>query len=451
MRGAAFLAAAWLAGAAAAKPAPRQLWAVDLPDSPVGSVAAAGGLAYVALMDGSVRAYSIETGKEKWKRSLGMAPQSGVAVGGGMVLVAGTDRKLHAWAAGDGGSKWQADLAAQAVTEVVAGDTMAVVGEGNKTCSAWNLANGVSLWRVAALGDLVAAPWIGGSQVVFGTTAHTVYAVAKLTGEVQRQAILSGEAYGRPGGDPEGAARGLLALGTHDGRLHVLTAAGDKLWAVKLRGVPRAAPLPTPEAIYVGTDQGLVYALGRDGRIRWNTGVGGPVVDRLAATPGRVVAGAGGVIAFLDPDSGRVREQVVPGGTVTSLAQDAGTVVAATTARKLVGAGVRVDEPEEVVNTVRALASVIVEPVTFAPRLGGRATLSFSLREARPLVVDVADARGRRVKLLTSRDRAWPDTYRFEWDGITEANKIAPPGVYRLRIVAGEEEMAMGIEVVGGR
>lgn len=441
-----------LAAGAGAKPeVPRLLWQTVLPDSPVGGVAAAGGLAFVALLDGTVRAYALETGKEKWKRSLGVPPQTGAAVGGGVVLVAGTDRKLRAWTAGDGTPRWQADLAAQASTEIAVGDTLAVVGEGNKTCSAWNLANGASLWRCATLGELVAAPWIGAERVVFGTTAHTVYAVAKLTGAVERQAILSGEAYGRPGGEPGGGARALLALGTHDGRLHALTTEGDRLWAAKLRGIPRAAPLLRPEALYAGTDQGLVYAIGRDGRIRWDTGVGGPVVDRIAAVPHRIAVGAGGVIAFLDPDTGRVLEQIVPGGIVTGMAEEDGTVVAATSARTLVGAGVRVRAAGEEAKAPPGLVSVVVEPTTFAPRNGGRVSITFSLREARPLVVDVADARGRRVKLLTSRDRAWPDTYRFEWDGVTEAQKIAPPGVYRLRVVAGEEDMAMGIEVVGGR
>ena len=77
--------------------------------------------------------------------------------------------------------------------------------------------------------------------------------------------------------------------------------------------------------------------------------------------------------------------------------------------------------------------------------------VTFSLTEPRSLVVDVADARGRRVRLLTNRDRAWPDTYRYEWDGMTEGKKPAVPGVYRIRVVAGEEEASVGIEVAGPR
>ena len=174
-------------------------------------------------------------------------------------------------------------------------------------------------------------------------------------------------------------------------------------------------------------------------------------MDRLAATPGRIVAGAGGVLAFVDPDSGRVMESVVPGGTVTALAEDGGTVVVATTARRLAAAGVRMPVGAAPSAPAPALVSVVVEPTTVSPRTGGRVTVTFSLREASPLVVDVSDARGRRVKLLASKDRAWPDTYRFVWDGVTEGQKIAPAGIYRLRVVAGEEDMAMGIEVVDGR
>ncbi len=448
---AAVLLAAVLGSRAMAKGGAHLLWTTDLPDAPVGTVAAAGGLAFVALADGTVRAYALESGKERWKRTLGAAPRTGVAAGGGCVLVADSDRKLHAFGAVDGAPRWTAELTAQASSEIAAGDALAALGEGNRTCTAWKLADGVRLWRAVALGEVVAAPWIGADRVVFGTTAHTVYAVAKLTGEVQRQVILSGEAYGRPAGDAEGVAGGLLALGTHDGRVAALDPAGDRLWTAKVRGIPRAAPLLRPEAVYAGTDQGLMYALSRAGSIRCNTGLGGPVVERLAATPGRVVAAAGGVVAFLDPDSGRVMEQVVPGGTVTALAEEGGTVVVATTAHKLAAAGVRVAGGAAAAQPAAALLSVVVEPTTFSPRTCGRVTVTFSLREARPLVVDVSDARGRRVKLLASKDRAWPDTYRFVWDGVTEGQKMAPAGVYRLRVVAGEEDMAMGIEVVDGR
>lgn len=427
---------------------PHILWTKELPDTPVGGVAADGGLVFVALIDGTLRAYRVADGRELWHRDLGESPQTGPAVGGGLVLVVDTAKRLRAFAAADGSPRWDATLAAQASSEIAAGDTVCALGVGNKTCAAFSLADGKLLWRVAAMGDVVGAPWIGDSTVVFGSSGHTVYAVAKLSGEVSREFVMSGEVYGRPGGEPGTGA--LVTVGTHEGRLHALTLSWTRPWSARVRGIPRAAPLEMPDTVYAGTDQAIVYALDRsDGSVRWMTGVGGPVRERLVALPGRLAVGAGGAISFLSMATGRLVRDLAVGGLITGLAADAGTVVAATSARNLVAAGVRVGETAAPAEAEAALASVIVEPARVNVREGIGTVVIFSLRQPRPLVVDVADARGRRVRLLANRDRAWPDTYRFEWDGRDENKKPVKPGVYRVRVDAGEEDVSVGIDVVG--
>lgn len=427
---------------------PRVLWSVDLPDAPVGGVAAAGGLAFTALMDGTLRAWRMSDGREMWRRDLGETPQTGPACGGSMVVLADTAKRLRAFAAADGAPRWDATLAAQASSEIAAADTVCALGVGNKSCGAFSIADGKPLWRVAAIGDVVAAPWIGEALVVFGSTGHTLYAVAKLTGEVAREFVLTGEVYGRPGG--ESGANALVVVGTHEGRLDAITLGWSRLWSSRVRGIPRPAPLVMPDQVLVGTDQAMVYALDRrTGAIRWASGVGGPVMERIVAVPGRLAVGAGGAISFLGLGTGRLVRNLAVGGLITGMAADGGTVVAATSTRRLVAAGIRVGEAAAAPGKASALASVVVEPARVNVRAGENAVVTFSLREPRPLVVDVADARGRRVRLLVNRDRAWPETYRFEWDGRDETQKPVKPGVYRIRVDAGEEEISVGIDVVG--
>ena len=381
-----------------------------------------------------------------------MAAQTSPVFVGGVVILADTAKRLRAFDALTGAPKWEASLTAQATSEIGTSDSVACLGEGNRTCAAYAVADGKPLWRVTMLGDTVGAPFVGDQSAVFGDTGHALYAVAKLSGEVSRQIILSGEVYGRVGGEVGAASGSLLVVGTHDGRLHGVTAGWDRHWAARIRGIVRATPLVRPGAVYAGSDQAVVYRLDKgDGTIVWATGVGGPVVEEMSYQPFGLMVPAGAVVSVLDPETGRLERDLPAGGVITGMAVDAGTMVFATANRVMGAIGVRVPEKIEIPKKEPGLVSVIVEPNIVVPKKGMGTVVTFSLTEPRPLVVDVTDARGRRVRLLANRDRAWPDTYRYEWDGMTEAKKPAVPGVYRIRVVAGEEEASVGIEVAGPR
>jgi hypothetical protein len=288
---------------------------------------------------------------------------------------------------------------------------------------------------------------------VFGTTGHKMYAASRTNGEFARETVLGGEAIGRPGGEPSSTRKSLLALGVHDGRLYAFTGGWQRAWVASLRGVARAAPLVRPDGVLVGTDEGVLYLLDKDsGTVVWRTGVGGPVADRLVMQPAGLAVGAGGAILYVNPVTGMVRATLTTGGLVLSMAEDAGTAVVTTTGRRLVAAGVRVAAVKPAPPKASVIESLVTDPPVFNVRNAPPGLLiTFSLGEVRPLTVDVADARGRRIKLLTSRDRAWPGTYRFEWLGTDEKGKQAPPGVYRIRVTAGDTEISAGIEVAGIR
>jgi outer membrane protein assembly factor BamB len=435
---------------------PRVLWSVELPDTPQGLLDAGGGLAYVALTDGTVRAYRLADGSEAWKASLDpsspdIAPQTGTAWMRGTVFVADTGRNLRALVASSGTPAWDAQLLAQASSEISARGDLVVVGEGNRACAAFNAGDGRLAWRSGVLGDVTAAPFIGDREVVFGTTGHKMYAAARANGEFTRETVLGGEAIGRPGGEPSSTRKSLLAMGVHDGRVYAFTGGWQRAWVAKLRGVARAAPLVRPDGVLVGTDEGVLYLLDKDsGAVVWRTGVGGPVADRMVIQPAGLVVGAGGTVIYVDPSNGRVRSTLAVAGLVHSVAEDAGTVVATTSERRLVAVGVRVVPAKPAPPKPMAVESLVTDPPVFNARNAPPGLLiTFSLTEVLPMTVDVADARGRRVKLLTNRDRAWPGTYRFEWLGTDEKGKRVSPGVYRVRVTAGDTEVSAGIEVAG--
>jgi hypothetical protein len=407
---------------------------------------------YLALVDETLRAYRMHDGREEWKRDLAVAAQTSPVFVKGVVILADTSKRLRAFDAASGAPKWEALLAAQATSEIGTSESVACLGEGNRTCAAYGVADGKPLWRVTMLGDVVGAPFIGDERAVFGDTGHALYAVAKLSGEVSRQIILSGEVYGRTGGEVGAASGSLTVVGTHDGRLHGVTAAWDRHWAARVRGIVRATPLVRPGAVYAGSDEAIVYRVDKgDGRIVWATGVGGPVVEAMSYQPFGLMVPAGACVSVLDPVTGRIERDLPAGGVVVGMCEEAGTMIFVTANRLLGAIGVRVPDKVEPPKKEAGLVSVVVEPNIVVPKKGMGTVITFSLTEPRPLVVDVCDARGRRVRLLANRDRAWPDTYRYEWDGMTEAKKPAVPGVYCIRVVAGEEEASVGIEVAGPR
>ena len=79
----------------------------------------------------------------------------------------------------------------------------------------------------------------------------------------------------------------------------------------------RARPLVSPETVFAGTDQGVAYAFDKgDGTVRWRTGVGGTVVERLALLPaGLVVAAAEEMVGVRRPThrQSEWEEEVAPG------------------------------------------------------------------------------------------------------------------------------------------
>lgn len=454
--GVAGLGLAVLAAPAGAEDAgmPGILWQRDLPDQARGGVSVGEGAAYVALMDGTLRAYGAVDGQQKWKAEIGTAPQTAAAYSEGVVAVVDSRRRLLVFSASTGARLWESDLRGQASSDIGAGTGVMCTGEGNKSCAAFGAKDGAPLWQVAALGDIVSAPWVGEEAVVFGSTGHKLYVVAKLSGEVVKEVVLTGEVYGRVGADRAGAGDQFVfaAVGTHEGKLHAFSPGWRKRWEAKCRGVVRAAPLVVGNAVFAGTEESFLYAFKRDrGTMKWRTGIGGAVVEKLVLAGRHLVAGAGGALKFVNARNGEIVHAVEAGGAIQGMDILEGRIVAVTSVRRLLAVGVRAAEKASEQRDLSMLASVVLEPERVNPRRRETAALTFSMLKAGPLLVEVLDSRGKRVKLLTERRRARADTYRFVWNAVDDSGIEAVPGIYRIRVKAGDEEVFVGLDVMGRR
>ncbi len=435
----------------ALKAEPRLLWEARLPEAAFGGVAVGEGLVFVILVDGRLCAYDLEAGKQKWSRDLKEDPRTGPAFAAGRVAFVDASRTLRAVKASDGKDAWHSLLEVQASSEIGASGDLFCLGVGNMACAAFSASDGKPAWRVETMGDVIGAPWVESRRVLIGTTGHKLYSVARQTGELLAEATLDGELIGGPGAESEAARDSLVCVGLHNMILEARSASMKQAWQTSVHGMVRTSPLVNPSVVYAGTDQGMLYAFHRgSGGMLWRHGVGGPLVDRMIMLPGALVVGAGPALHFLDPSDGHPRQEFVLGGRIQGLAEMDGIVVAVTSERKLVAAGIRV-APVEPEPEPPLLASVVADPPRVNPSRGTTSMLTFTLVRRAPLTVDVADASGRRMRLVTHREMAEAGTYRFRWNGTDEKGKILGPGVYRMRIVAGEERVSVGVELAGRR
>ena len=428
----------------------RELWSAEMPEAIQGNLAAMDGCVFVALADGTLRALKLEDGSEKWRKVTGGDVEAGLVVWGGAVVMADAWGRLRAFSSKTGESLWDSRLQSRAIS-IGAGGNAVCVGEAG-ACSAFGLKQGGSLWRFPTGGEVQTPPWVGDDAAIFGSADHHVYFLDVRTGKEKKSVILSGEVFGGPAGESAAARRPAVVVGTHDGKLHMILRSGEKVWTVRTRGIVRAVPLLLPEVVVIGTDEGMLYSVARDsGTVKWSAALGGAVVDRLVSLGDTVAVGAGGTLNFVQLKTGEVLAAIPVGGVVRSVAGFSGRVVAATSLRRLVAAGIRVEAAKAGEKAPVGLVSLVVEPRRVNARKGEVVSVSFSLLDERSLTVDVADQGGRRVKLLDNRDKAWPRTYQYEWDGRDGKGKVVASGIYRLRVVSGPEEFNVGVEVLGRR
>lgn len=96
--------------------------------------------------------------------------------------------------------------------------------------------------------------------------------------------------------------RGVVYVGSDDGRLYALGAkAGVVRWSRQTGGPVRSSPAVAGGTVFVGSDSGFLYAFGTaTGAVRWRRNLGGAVTAPPLVTGGQVIVGSrgGDVYAF---------------------------------------------------------------------------------------------------------------------------------------------------------
>jgi outer membrane protein assembly factor BamB len=245
------------------------LWEIDLhdskgiyPDRGGMALAANDGLLYAATLGGHVAAIDSIRGTVRWNMALGEPVYGGVTLSGDRVIVpAGNGLAVLDRMTGEvhrtittGGRLDTAPAVADGVA-YIAGDDAVV--------SAFRLDDGQLLWRAEADGPFDAAPILRGTRLIVASMAGSVIAF-DITAGAQ---LWKTKASRKPiAVSPALSADGLLFVAADDGHVHVIAAeTGNLIRSRRVAAVPlRSAPVVSGETVFIGADDGNIYALDPD-------------------------------------------------------------------------------------------------------------------------------------------------------------------------------------------
>lgn len=244
------------------------LWDFDLPD-PKGLYPDRGAMAlsdagtlYAATLGGQIIALDAVRGTRRWAASLKGPIYGGLAIADDLLLVPDNSR-LRALDRENGTEKWSVALGGRLDTAPGASDGLAYVTCDDGLVSAFALQTGAEQWRAQTDGAYDAAPLIKNGTVYTATMAGTVYALDAQTGKTRWKTSVTSRPIAAA---PALSVDGLLFVPADDGYLHIVAArTGNLIRSRRVSAAPlRSSPVCSGQTVFVGADDGNVYALDAD-------------------------------------------------------------------------------------------------------------------------------------------------------------------------------------------
>ena len=103
---------------------------------------------------------------------------------------------------------------------------------------------------------------------------------------------------------------GMVYVGANDGKLYAFSAGGSLFWTFPTNGEIMSSPLVYNNLVYFGSGDGKVYAVSRDGKLKWSYQVGSPVYSSPVIENGFIYIGSdSGKFVALDALTGTLKWQ----------------------------------------------------------------------------------------------------------------------------------------------
>jgi outer membrane protein assembly factor BamB len=149
---------------------------------------------------------------------------------------------------------------------------------------------GNQVWNLEISGDAFSSPCIAKNMIIIGSMNKNLFAIDSSSGNLIWTFEALGEIWSSPSFNGD-----LIFVGCDDGFLYCLCLDGKLKWKTKLNGKIRSSSpcLSEDNFIFIGTQSGSIYCLDQsDGVIRWHKHLTKPVLSSAAVLNDKVFLGS---------------------------------------------------------------------------------------------------------------------------------------------------------------
>jgi outer membrane protein assembly factor BamB len=150
--------------------------------------------------------------------------------------------------------------------------------------------SGDQMWSLEINGDVFSSPCVAKDMIIIGSMNKNLLAIDSSIGDLKWTFEALGEIWSSPSFNGDS-----IFVGCDDGFLYCLNLDGKLKWKTKLNGKIRSSSpcLSEDNLIFIGTQNGSVYCLDQsDGVIRWDKQVAKPVLSSAAVLKDKVFFGS---------------------------------------------------------------------------------------------------------------------------------------------------------------
>ncbi|WP_136601161.1 outer membrane protein assembly factor BamB family protein [Salinigranum halophilum] len=254
----------------------------------------------VGVASGRSREWRVETGSSDavdYQRAVNSSP----AIVDGTVYVGSNDQRVYAVDALTGEVQWQYRLDGPVRSSPTVVDGVLYIGSESGTVYALDCSDTVepvtmdadevdserteqatrAVWSARVGSPVQTAPAVSEGTVYIGGKRNTLYSLDAKTGQIQWETTVDRENPDAAITAPTVTAEQII-VGSSSGRLHAFGRDGRRQWDTAIGGGIRSEPAAFDATLYLGTDDGRVYALDADsGDQMWEAETG----DRVVASP----------------------------------------------------------------------------------------------------------------------------------------------------------------------
>lgn len=280
------------------------LWSYKVEGRLSGSPIIAGGVVFISITAGTIYALQANDGKLLWQYTIDLGPGvpsflgptlfASPTVADEVVYISPAVNSplkpfVYALQARDGALLWKSQIADSTSFPLIFADGVLYIST-HSNCSALHASDGSPIWQHEISDQTRSSPVVldGIVHISLSQFKHEVLSFESMQVRHWYEAFLCalrvsdgsllwqqqlGVATGASNPTTPAATHGVVYVGADDGYLYALRAGdGSPLWHYKTGGTLLSSPILVHDIVYVGSNDGYVYALSADdGALLWQT------------------------------------------------------------------------------------------------------------------------------------------------------------------------------------